>query len=146
MTSKARAIPIIRLRSLLIVSIQTELSDELVMALKEDLAWELSRGSAVGVVIELSGVDIFDSFIASSIRDISQVARLMGAETVVAGLDPAMAITLVEMGMGMGGVRTALNLDAAFTSLEQMARERQREDDLLVGRLLEAVLREGAPR
>ena len=68
MTSKVWAIPIIRLRSLLIVSIQTELSDELVMALREDLAWELSRSAAVGVVIELSGMDIFDSFIAGSIR------------------------------------------------------------------------------
>ncbi len=134
---RSRAIPIIRLRSLLIVSIQTELSDELVVSLKENLAWELSTSDAVGVVIELSGVDIFDSFIASSIGDIARVVRLMGADTVVAGLDPAMAITLVEMGMGIGDVRTTLNLDAAFTYLEDAARAKHREDEALLGRLLE---------
>ncbi len=120
---RSRTIPIIRFRDALVVSIQIELSDQLVLDLKEDIASELARTSAHGLVIEVSGVDLVDSFIARALRDIAQVARLMGTETIVAGLDPGMAITLVEMGMTMRGVRTALNLDTAMDVLEALARE-----------------------
>ncbi len=113
----SRTIPIIRLHDTLIVSIQRELSDELVRELKDDVAQEIRTHDVSGLVIEVSGVDIFDSYIARSIRDIAQIAGLLGVRTVLAGLDPGMAITLVEMGMAMRGVSTALNLGDAVEML-----------------------------
>lgn len=129
---RSRAVPIVRFRNLLIASIQMELTDELVLALRDDLSHEIARSSAAGVVIEISGIDVVDSFIAGAIRDLCQTARLLGVETVVAGLDPGMAITLVEMGMTMTGVRTALNLDGAVDQLQEaVARTESRDDELL---------------
>jgi rsbT antagonist protein RsbS len=125
---RSRTIPLIRLGETLIVSIQIQLSDQLVLALKDDLGEEIATQPTRAIILEVSGVDVFDSFIAASIRDLAQVARLMGAETVVAGLDPAMAITLVEMGMSMKGVRTSLNLDAALTLLGRCRSEAVRGD------------------
>jgi rsbT antagonist protein RsbS len=113
----ARTIPIIELHRNLIVAIQTELSDRLVAELKDDLGYEIQRRDVQGLVIEVSGVDIFDTFIAHSVREIAQVVRLMGIDTVLAGLDPSMAITLVEMGMTMQGVETAMNLESALEIL-----------------------------
>jgi rsbT antagonist protein RsbS len=137
---KSRAIPIVRLRDSLIVSIQIELSDHLVLALKDDVGAEIVARPTRGLVIEISGVDIFDSFIAGSIRDLAHLARLMGVDTVVAGLDPAMAITLVEMGMDMRGIRTALNLDAALRLLEAERRGEAAGD----AQLLESIEGPGA--
>jgi rsbT antagonist protein RsbS len=119
-----RAVPIIRLHDSLIVSIQIELSDGLVLALKDDLAQEIRRSEVKGLIIEVSGVDVLDSFIARSIRDMAEIAKLMGVRTVLAGLDAAMAMTLVEMGMTMAGVVTALNMEAAL----QLLRTRPEED------------------
>ena len=115
----ARAIPIIRLYDTLIVSIQTELSDTLVRALKDDVSHEIRCDAVSALIIEVSGVDVFDSYIARSIRDISQIAQLMGVSTVLAGLDAGMAVTLVEMGMSLGRVQTALNLEAALSSVHR---------------------------
>jgi rsbT antagonist protein RsbS len=112
-----RTIPIIRLYETLIVSIQIELSDAVVLELRDDICAEIMKHEARGLIIEASGIDVFDSFIARTVRDIAKVASLMGVRTVLAGLDAAMAITLVEMGMHMDGVRTALNLEAAMESL-----------------------------
>jgi len=116
-----RSIPIIELYGNLIVSIQIELSDKLVMELKDNITYEVSKRDVRGLIIEVSGVDIFDSFIARSIRDISQIVRLMGVRTVLAGLDAGMAVTLVEMGMTLQGVQTALNLEDALTLLAAQA-------------------------
>ena len=115
----ARTIPIIRLRRTLIVSIQIELRDDLVVELKDELAREMQRQDVDGLIIEVSGVDIIDTYIARSIRDIGQVARLMGVRTVLAGLDPGMATTLVDIGMVLHGVSTALNREAAMDSFAQ---------------------------
>lgn len=142
---KSRAVPIVRLRNLLIASIQTELTDELVLALRDDLSHEIARGSSDGVIIEISGIDVVDSFIAGAIRDLCQTARLLGVETVVAGLDPGMAITLVEMGMTMTGVRTALNLDGAVTQLEEVAGRADAEDVALLEEILGDVPEHGLP-
>ena len=109
-----RSIPIIKLYDTLIVSVQTELSDHLVMELKDNIADEIRASNAKGLIIEVSGVDIIDSFIARSIRDIAKVSNLMGVDTIVAGLDAGMAITLVEMGMVLNNVRTKLNLESAL--------------------------------
>jgi rsbT antagonist protein RsbS len=115
----ARAIPIIRQNDILLVSIQTALSDRLLREFKHDVTHEISTHDARGLVIEVSGVDLFDSFIARSIQEIARTSRLMGVHTVLTGLSAAMAITLVEMGMMLEGVDTALNLELAFRLLEK---------------------------
>lgn len=119
-----RSIPIIRLYGNLLVSIQIELSDRLIVELKDDIAREIRRSDVHGLVVEVSGVDLFDSFIARSIQDLAQIARFLGVRTILAGLNAGMAVTLVEMGMGLDGVQTALTLESA---LEMLARSRRRE-------------------
>jgi rsbT antagonist protein RsbS len=109
-----RSIPIIKLYQTLIVSIQVEVTDHLVLELKEDIGAAIREQDVRGLIIEVSGVDVFDSYIARSIRDIAQISSLMGVDTVLAGLDAGMAVTLVEMGMMLDNVRTALNLESAL--------------------------------
>ncbi|HRI67135.1 MAG TPA: STAS domain-containing protein [Polyangium sp.] len=120
MMMEGQRIPIVRLQGKLIVSIQTALSDTVVDRLQQDVATACERGDARGLVVDLSGVDILDSYITRSIRDLAVMARLMGVETVVCGLRPAVAMTLVEMGMELPGVRTALNLDRALSLLDSL--------------------------
>lgn len=119
-----RTIPIIKLYRTLIVSIQTELRDDLVLELKDDIASEIRHQDVDGLILEVSGIDIIDSYIARSICDIAKIARLMGVRTVLAGLDPGMATTLVEIGMVMRDVSTSLNLESA---VESFARKRDSE-------------------
>ena len=128
----ARRIPIIQLYGALIVSIQVDLSDELVVELRDNIAAEICRREVNGLVIDVSGVEVFDSFISRAIQKIAQVANLMGVHTVLAGLDAAIAITLVEMGVSMEGVGCSLNLEAALDSLAlRDKRERLDLDELL---------------
>lgn len=125
MVSVSRHIPIIKLYDTLIVSIQVELSDALVMQLKDDLANEIQRVGPSGLLIDVSGVDIMDSYISRTIRDVGQISRLMGVRTMICGLDPNVAMTLVEMGMDLEGVESHLHLEDAFESLrDSMAHER----------------------
>jgi len=123
MMMETQRIPIVRLQGKLIVSIQTALSDTVVDRLQQDVAAACERGDARGLVVDLSGVDVLDSYITRSIRDLAVMARLMGVETVVCGLRPAVAMTLVEMGMELPGVRTALNLDRALSLLDTLQPE-----------------------
>lgn len=120
MMMETQRIPIVRLQGKLIVSIQTALSDTVVDRLQQDVAAACERGDARGLVVDVSGVDILDSYITRSLRDLAVMARLMGVETVVCGLRPAVAMTLVEMGMELPGVRTALNLDRALALLDKL--------------------------
>jgi rsbT antagonist protein RsbS len=129
------AIPIIRLRRNLLVSIQVELSDQLVDRLKADVSEVIRESDVRGLVIEVSGVDVFDSYIARSIRDLARIAHLLGVTTVLAGLDPGMAMTLVEMAMTMDGLHTALDLSDALAWLERDEQER----DQVAGELLDAL-------
>ena len=122
-------IPIIKLYDNLIVSIQVDLSDRVVIQLKEDITNAIMGCDATGLVLELSGIELMDSFITRSISDIGKTARLMGVETAVAGLNPMIAVTLVEMGMDFEGVHPALNLEAALEHLEEAKRERGLLDD-----------------
>jgi rsbT antagonist protein RsbS len=124
--SRSQAIPIVRLRGNLIVSIQQELSDSLVLNLKRDIGGEIVKRGVRGLVIDVSGIDVVDSFIARALRDLAQVARLLGVRTAVAGIDAAMAMTLAEMGLSMQGVHTALNLESA---LDELSSQRHQEDD-----------------
>ncbi|HEY8480623.1 MAG TPA: STAS domain-containing protein [Spirillospora sp.] len=111
-------IPILRIGDFLLVSIQTDLQDQTVVALQEDLADEIARTGARGVIIDISAVDIVDSFIGRMFSTIAAMSRLMDAETVVVGMRPAVAITLVELGLSLEGVRTALNLEQGMHLLE----------------------------
>lgn len=115
-------IPIIKLYKNLIVSIQMALSDQLVMQLKEDITSRIDATGARGLIIDVSGIDIMDSYISRSIHDIAQVAKLMGVSTVISGMDAMIAMTLVEMGMEIKNVQSALNLEAALELLEQQHR------------------------
>jgi rsbT antagonist protein RsbS len=110
-------IPIIKLRDVLIVSIQVSLSDAVVVQLKDDITNKIEHSEARGLVIDVSGIDLMDSYISRAIRDIGLVARLMGVRTVISGLDPMIAMTLVEMGLELKGVRTALDLESALDIL-----------------------------
>lgn len=121
----ARNIPIIKIYDNLLVSIQIELSDHLVNELKDNITDEIKNTNPKGLIIEVSGIDILDSYIARSIRDISQIAKLMGVRSVISGLDPAMAVTLVEMGLYLTGTDTALNLEAAVYMLEENKRSQE---------------------
>ena len=110
-------VPIVKIGQTLFVSIQVELQDDSVLQLQEDLADELAATGARGVIIDLTAVEIVDSFIGRSLTMIGSISRLFGAETVIVGMRPAVAITLTELGLSLKGVRTALNADKGLEIL-----------------------------
>lgn len=112
-------IPILRLGDVLLVSIQTDLGDQTVLGLQEGLANRIVETGAHGVVIDITAVEIVDSFVGRMLALIASTSRLLDAETVVVGMRPAVAITLVELGLSLGGVRTALTLEKGLQSLER---------------------------
>ncbi|TDC96038.1 STAS domain-containing protein [Actinomadura sp. 7K507] len=111
-------VPILKLGRFLLVSIQIDLEDQSVLRLQEELAEEIVRTGAHGVIIDISAVDIVDSFIGRTFSTIAAMSRLMDAATVVVGMRPAVAITLVELGLSLDGVRTALDLEQGMRLLE----------------------------
>jgi rsbT antagonist protein RsbS len=110
-------IPVLKVGSILLVTIQIELHDELAMTLQDDLTQRLSKTGARGVLIDISALEIVDSFIGRMLAQISDIVRVMDATMVLVGMRPAVAITLVELGMTMAGVRTALNVDKGMALL-----------------------------
>lgn len=110
-------IPILRMGDFLLVTIQVDIHDELALALQDDLSNRIVQVGAKGVLIDISALDMVDSFIARAIANISSVSRLLDATTVVVGMQPAVAITLVELGALMEGVRTALNVERGMEIL-----------------------------
>ena len=102
-------IPIVRVGDVLIVTVREELTDQDALALQEDLGDTLAQTGAAGVLLDLSAVDTVDSFLGRVLNEIAQGSRLLGARTVVCGIQPAVAITLVELGLQLRGVRTALD-------------------------------------
>ena len=111
-------IPILRMGEFLLVTIQVDMHDHLAMALQEDLTQMISRTEARGVLIDISSLEIVDSFIGRMLGNIASMSRVLDAETVVVGMQPAVAITLVELGLSLAGVRTALNVDAGMEVLK----------------------------
>ena len=111
-------IPILKLRDLLLVTIQVDMHDRLAMQLQDELTAKISETGARGVLIDISSLDIVDSFIGRMIANIAAMARVLDATTVVVGMQPAVAITLVELGLTLPGVRTALNVDKGMALLE----------------------------
>lgn len=117
-------VPILVLGDALLVSIQIDLQDESVLALQEDLAERIVATGASGVVIDISAVEIVDSFIGRMFASVTSLSRILDAETIVVGMRPAVAITLVELGMPLGGVRTALDLERGLAILRALSAER----------------------
>ena len=112
-------IPILKMGEYLLVSIQVDMHDRLAMTLQEDLTTRISETNAHGVLIDISSLEIVDSFIGRMLGNIASMSRILDAQTVVVGMQPAVAITLVELGMSLPGVRTALNVDAGMELLRQ---------------------------
>jgi rsbT antagonist protein RsbS len=110
-------VPILKIGETLFVSIQVDLQDESVVRLQEDLAEELAATGARGVIIDITAVDIVDSFIGRMLTMMGSMSRLFDAETVLVGMRPAVAITLVELGLALPGVRTALDVDKGMAML-----------------------------
>ena len=112
-------IPVLKVGRFLLVTIQVELHDELAMTLQDDLTQRLAKTGARGVLIDISALEIVDSFIGRMLAQISAIVRVMDATMVLVGMRPAVAITLVELGMTMAGVRTALNVDKGLALLQE---------------------------
>jgi rsbT antagonist protein RsbS len=119
----AEHIPILRMGDLLLVSIQVEMHDNLALALQDDLTRAIAQTGARGVLIDISALDMVDSFIGRIIGDTSSMSRLLDAQTVLVGMRPAVAITLVELGMSMVGVRTALTVERGMRMLREGSSE-----------------------
>src|SRR3954447_3526204 len=107
-------IPVLKLGDLLLVSIQVDMDDNTALSLQDDLTAQIVATGAYGVIIDITALDIVDSFIGRMLSTIAAVSRVLDAETVVVGMRPAVAITLVELGLSLNGVRTALNVDKAL--------------------------------
>lgn len=118
-------IPILKMGDCLLVSIQVDMHDRLALMLQEDLTDQIVRTGARGALIDISSLDMVDSFIGRMLGNIASMARLLGALTVVVGMRPAVAITLVELGLSLEGVRTALNVEKG---MELIAKELNRPD------------------
>ena len=114
-------VPILKIGQVLFVSIQIDLQDESVMLLQEDLAAELAATAARGGIIDITAVEIVDSFIGRMLATIGSISRLFDAETVIVGMRPAVAITLTELGLSLNGVRTALNAEKGLALLNGRA-------------------------
>jgi rsbT antagonist protein RsbS len=119
-------IPIIGLYDDLIVPIQGAIADDVMVTLQNDVTRRIQDGNVRGLVVDVSGVETLDSFLTRNLRDLALSARLMGVTAVVSGLRPAVAITLVEMGLEIPGVHTALNLERALELLHAAHEEDRR--------------------
>ncbi|MFH0173598.1 STAS domain-containing protein [Streptomyces cacaoi] len=114
-------VPVLRLGDVLLITLQGDLHDGTAEQLQQDIAEQIVRNRVTGVVIDISGVEIVDSFLGRVLAEIAASSRLLAARTVVAGMRPAVAITLVELGLSLPGLRTALNTEAALELLAMTA-------------------------
>jgi len=117
-------IPILKLKDILITSIQIDLTDEEAIEFQTDVLAKVSEIDANGVVIDITALDVVDSFMARVLNNTATMVRLLGAEVVLCGMQPSVAITLVEMGRELIGVETALNLDQAVDNINELIKSR----------------------
>jgi rsbT antagonist protein RsbS len=110
-------VPLLRIGDCLLVTVQVDMHDELAMALQDDLTNKIVQHKARGVLIDISALAMVDSFIGRMLGNIAAMSRILDAQTVVVGMQPAVAITLVELGLSLPGIRTALNVDAGLALL-----------------------------
>jgi rsbT antagonist protein RsbS len=113
-------VPILRLGAVLLVTVQVDMHDELAMTLQDDLTNKIVATKARGVLIDISALEMVDSFIGRMLGNIASMSRILDAQTVVVGMQPAVAITLVELGLSLPGIRTALNVDAGLALLRNV--------------------------
>ncbi|KQR55496.1 STAS domain-containing protein [Acidovorax sp. Leaf160] len=118
-------VPILRMGKTLLVTIQVDMQDQTAMALQNDLAERIAQTGASGVMIDISALEIVDSFVGRMLASISGIARILSATTVVVGMQPAVAITLVELGLSLNGVKTALNVERGMELLRRSEAEAQ---------------------
>lgn len=118
-------IPILKLGEFLLVTIQVDMHDRLAMSLQDDLTERIVATRARGVIIDISSLDVVDSFIGRMLGNIAAMSRILDAETVVVGMRPAVAITLVELGLSLHGVRTALNMEKGMEMLRTGVADRE---------------------
>jgi rsbT antagonist protein RsbS len=112
-------IPILKMGDLLLVSIQVDMHDQLALALQDDLTEKIAKSGSRGVLIDISAVEVVDSFIGRMIANIAGMARILDARTVLVGMQPAVAITLVELGLTLPGVQTALDVERGMALLRR---------------------------
>lgn len=111
-------IPILKVGDCLLVTIQVDMHDELAMSLQEDLTSQIAKYASRGVLIDISSLEIVDSFIGRMLANIAAMSRVLDAQTVLTGMQPAVAITLVELGMALPGIKTALNVERGMELLK----------------------------
>src|SRR4029079_723399 len=124
-TPDVERIPILKMGEYLLVTIQVDMHDRLALALQDDLTQKIVSARAKGVLIDISALDVVDSFIGRTLADIASMSRVLDAETVVVGMRPAVAITLVELGLSLDGVRTALNVERGMHLLRRHIQARR---------------------
>lgn len=122
-------IPILRMGNLLLVTIQVDMHDRLALTLQDDLTTKIAEVGARGVLIDISSLEIVDSFIGRTLANIASMAKVLDAQTVVVGMQPAVAITLVELGMSLPGIRTALNVESGMEYLQENSGAEKEEED-----------------
>ena len=122
-------IPILKLGDALLVTIQVDMHDRLATALEEDLTGKIVALGAKGVLIDISALEVVDSFIGRMLDNIAAVSRILDADTVVVGMRPAVAITLVELGLSLSGVRTALNVERGMALIRRRTDPEQVDGD-----------------
>lgn len=121
-------IPILRMGEFLLVTIQVDMHDRLAMTLQDDLTTRISQTGAIGVLIDISALEIVDSFIGRMIANISAMSRVLDAQTVIVGMQPAVAITLVELGLTLPGVKTALDVEKGMHLLRGVIAPSESDD------------------
>ena len=112
-------IPILRMGEFLLVTIQVDMHDQLALKLQDDLSNAILKNASKGVLIDISTLEMVDSFIGRMVADISGIGKVLGAETILVGMQPAVAITLVELGLSLPGVATALNVERGMSLLRR---------------------------
>jgi rsbT antagonist protein RsbS len=122
-------IPILKMGRHLLVSIQVDMDDRTAMSLQDDLTGQIVKHRAKGVLIDISSLDVVDSFIGRMLANTAAMARILDADTVVVGMQPSVAITLVELGLSLKGVRSALNVERGMELLRQISREHEVETE-----------------